>query len=191
MLKSNKREVLKELRRYPRVPERLVSCEVTTAIDQDLIETYRSYASGLFRYALYLAKRRETAEDLLQEAFLRYFQTLKAGEQIQNRQSWLYRVVRNCFLALKERDEDSRSDILDPNLADRRGSPGPSYDRVQMLRQLIRSLSPRESECVRLRAEGLSYAEISAVLGIRSGTVGALLTRAVEKCQRLLGKSGE
>jgi DNA-directed RNA polymerase specialized sigma24 family protein len=54
--------------------------------------------------------------------------------------------------------------------------------------KMLRRLAPRELECVRLRAEGLNDAEIAEVLSIRSGTVGALLSRALGKCRALLDR---
>jgi DNA-directed RNA polymerase specialized sigma24 family protein len=42
-------------------------------------------------------------------------------------------------------------------------------------------------ECVRLRTEDLSYDEIAGVLGVRAGTVGALLTRAHDKIRKAVG----
>jgi DNA-directed RNA polymerase specialized sigma24 family protein len=50
--------------------------------------------------------------------------------------------------------------------------------------KLYPDLSPREIECVRLRAEGLRYEEIAGVLGLQSGTVGALLARAHKKIRQ-------
>jgi DNA-directed RNA polymerase specialized sigma24 family protein len=43
-------------------------------------------------------------------------------------------------------------------------------------------------ECVRLRMEDLRYEEIAAVLGLRAGTVGALLTRAHDKIRKAVGE---
>ncbi|MBZ5580075.1 MAG: LuxR C-terminal-related transcriptional regulator, partial [Acidobacteriia bacterium] len=53
--------------------------------------------------------------------------------------------------------------------------------RSEMARDLAALLTEREFACLRLRAEGLDYAEIASALGIRSGTVGALLARAQKK----------
>jgi RNA polymerase sigma-70 factor, ECF subfamily len=39
-------------------------------------------------------------------------------------------------------------------------------------------LPERQRECLALRAEGLSYAEIAAALGVAPGSVGTLLARA-------------
>jgi RNA polymerase sigma factor (sigma-70 family) len=69
--------------------------------------------------------------------------------------------------------------------------PERHYHRTEMARDLARVLAPRELECVRLRAEGLSYDEIAQVLDLRQGTIGATLARAHKKVRRALGYAEE
>jgi DNA-binding NarL/FixJ family response regulator len=59
----------------------------------------------------------------------------------------------------------------------------------QMAREIAARLTDREMDCLRLRAQGSGYAEIAETLGIRIGTVGALLARAQKKL--LSAPSGE
>jgi RNA polymerase sigma-70 factor (ECF subfamily) len=160
-----------------------------TAVERELVEAYHREAPGLLRYALFLTGRAPAAEDLLQECFLRYFRALAAGERIRTRTAWLYRVMRNCFLARQRGAAHRREVPIEPGGADQERhsfNPEGTYQRHELARQMLRRLAPRELECVRLRAEGLSYAEVAEVLGIRPGTVGALLSRALGRCRALL-----
>jgi predicted DNA-binding protein (UPF0251 family) len=59
------------------------------------------------------------------------------------------------------------------------------FDRLHTLPEI--GLSPREMECVRLRTEDLRYEEIARVLGLQTGTVGALLARAHGKIRKAVG----
>jgi RNA polymerase sigma-70 factor (ECF subfamily) len=47
-----------------------------------------------------------------------------------------------------------------------------------MVRRVLLQLPERQRECLALRAEGLSYAEIAGVLGLAPSSVGTLLARA-------------
>lgn len=167
-------------------PQLRVAAKVAPQIEREIEAAYHRHARGLFHYAMHLCGRQETAEDVLQETFLRYFQTLKSGDEIRNVRAWLYRVARNCSLTSRKRNEDW--DQMPPGLIaeDQLQDPTASYERVELVRQFRLHLTPRESVCVRLRAEGLSYGEIADSLGIRIGTVAALLARAVYKCRKLL-----
>lgn len=101
----------------------------------------------------------------------------------------MYRVTRNCHFARQRAGPAAREVALDSESCVLHRGPNPEslYQKRELARQALGRLAPRELECVRLRAEGLSYAEIAEVLNIRSGTVGALLSRAFQKCRSLPG----
>jgi RNA polymerase sigma-70 factor (ECF subfamily) len=42
-------------------------------------------------------------------------------------------------------------------------------------------LSPKEQECLELRANGLSYREVAAALNLNPNTIGALMVRALRR----------
>ena len=69
-------------------------------------------------------------------------------------------------------------------------SPQQTVEYSEAMQRLFNILSPRELQCVQLRAEGFSYKEIGAILGIVSGTVGTLLARSSEKIRKEFGEEG-
>lgn len=154
----------------------------------ELIACYETEAGGLFRYAALLLGNAQAAEDVLQETFLRLFAALRAGVEIRDPRAWLFRVLRNACLE-RRRYSRYRSEVeLSPEIPTPMANPEADYHRRHLVWQAARLLSPRELECVRLRAEGLSYAQIADVLRVRSGTVGALLSRALAKCRSLVAR---
>jgi len=58
--------------------------------------------------------------------------------------------------------------------------------RQQLSRLFRTALTAREYDCLHLRAEGLRYEEIASRLDLASGTVGALICRAVRKIRDIL-----
>jgi|SRR6185503_15002432 len=64
-----------------------------------VLELYRRVGRGLYAYARSLAGRGDLAEDLVQEAFLRYLQAGRGAEDAQA-PSFLYGIVRNLGLDL-------------------------------------------------------------------------------------------
>jgi len=177
--------------RYPGGPP------VKAGIEQEIADLYEKEAGGILRYAGALAHNRETAHDALQEAFLRFFLCRSAGQDIRSPRGWLFRVAHNYVL--DQMKAGSRNEVGMESLLN---LPCPAHlsdtgrgvsDLLQELMQI--GLSPREMECVRLRAEDLRYEEIAVVLGLHSGTVGALLARAHGKIRKAvsagLRKSGD
>jgi len=166
-------------------------CETAPVNDmeREMAELYRSHAPGLLRYAFGLIHDAGGAQDALQEVFLRYFLARTDGRKFDDPKAWLFRVLRNHLLdTLKSatvKNEVTIEGVQDP--ADHYNDPEKHYQRAEMARELNRMLAPRELECVRLRAEGLSYDEVARVLGLHQGTVGATLARAHKKIRRAFG----
>jgi RNA polymerase sigma-70 factor, ECF subfamily len=161
-------------------------------LEREVAALYAEHARALFRYALVLVRTGEPAQDAVQDVFLRYFVTRSAGEPIEAPKAWLFRVLRNHLLDILK----SSSNRFEVNIdevrqsPDHRLDPEASYSRVEIVRRAWSTLAPRELECLRLRAEGLSYSEIADVLSVRQGTVGALLARAQKKFRQALTQAG-
>jgi RNA polymerase sigma-70 factor (ECF subfamily) len=158
----------------------------------EITRLYGEYAPSLFRYALTLNAAAGIAEDAVQETFLRYFLARSGGHSIDNPRPWLMRVLRNYLLDEMKSRANRKTVGLD-SVAHSLGTvlnPESQYWPAETLRALAGALSAREWECVRLRAEGLRYGEIAEIMGIRTGTVGALLARAHAKSRGISARLG-
>jgi RNA polymerase sigma-70 factor (ECF subfamily) len=152
-------------------------------LESEVARLHDEYSTELTAYAVSIIKCQEAARDAVQEAFLRYLVERTCGRLVGYPRAWLYRVVRNYLLdridAAAMKHEVGQEQAVD--LDDEGHSPEEMLRCAQMARQLTSLLSAREMECLGLRADGLSYEEISDVLRIRPGTVSALLTRVNKK----------
>ena len=62
-------------------------------------------------------------------------------------------------------------------------------EQAQTAREIASRFTPRELDCLRLRVEGFSYQEIAQALGVRPGTVGALLPRVYSKLRGVAARA--
>lgn len=161
-------------------------------LELEVARLHEEFSAELMAYAVSVMRCQDTARESVQEAFLRYFIERHYGRVVEHPRAWLYRVVRNYLLdrmdtaAMKhEVGQDEAAD-----LPDQHQGPEEKLRSAQMAQQLTTLLSPREMECLGLRADGLSYEEIGKVLCVRPGTVSALLTRVYKKL-REAAQSGE
>lgn len=136
--------------------------------------------------ARWLTRDEHEAEDLVQEAYLRAIKYFDGAPEVANARAWLLKIVRNAFYtsrARKKADSGAASfdetvhgagfDAFSPELAALRSS-----DR-EVVRAALGDLPVEFREAIVLRElEGLSYREISEVLGIPLGTVMSRLARA-------------
>jgi RNA polymerase sigma-70 factor, ECF subfamily len=162
-------------------------------VEAEVIDLYHQNAPGLFRFAAALVRDREMAQDALQEVFLRYFVARSSGQEIQNGKSWLYRVLRNYLLGrVKEAAFKNKASLEEAEtIPDASTDPEQQYLPAFTRKQILKVLAPRELECLQLRAEGFDYQEIAKILGVRPGTVGATLARALNKIRKALNPSGD
>jgi RNA polymerase sigma-70 factor (ECF subfamily) len=159
-------------------------------IERVVVADYEKHFAELFAYATSVIHGEDGALDAIQESFLRYFVELSYGRRVENPRAWLYRVVRNYLLDRMSSAAVERETLLAKTDKMAESKPGPEaiIEQAQMAERITALLTRREMECLRLRSEDLSYDEIAGILGVRPGTVSALLTRAHKK---LLAPDGD
>ena len=152
---------------------------------EDIEALVDAHQNGLIRYAYRLLRSRELAQDVVQDAFLRYLRKpLDYGEPRQ-RAAWLYKVTHNLCIDLVKR-ESKRGEIYDrlepPAVAKLPVVEILTAERWERLERLLEGLSDNQRAVVLLFfQEGLSYKEISEVTGLSMSNVGMLLHRALRK----------
>lgn len=146
------------------------------------------YESGLFRMVGNLVERAQV-EDIVQDAFVAAFTNICRFDP--NRGSfcaWLYRIARNLALNArkKKRDQPLPEGMV---IVDER-TPADDVQKDEIFRLLDRALEelPFQDRVIFVLAEieGLSYAEIASIQGLRLGTVKSRLARTRARLRHLL-----
>lgn len=153
-----------------------------------LIELYQH---RLLRYLLFLTGKRETAEDLFQETWMR---VLLRGSQYNGKarfDTWLFTIARNLVIDLSRKRQMASLDEMSETGEDERPfevvMDGPSpfeqfasrEDRATVAEVLLR-LEPNYREVLVLRFhEDLSLDEIAGVTGAPLSTVKSRLYRGL------------
>ena len=156
------------------------------------MELFDEFRRPLLRYSVSLGLSIHDAEEVIQEVFLALFRHLHLGRSRSNLRGWLFRVTHN--LALKERQANHTSlqrTAGDARVAAEHADPSPSPEqqlstaqRRHLLQAVVEALPENDQHCLRLRAEGLRYREIAAVLGMSLGAVSISLTRSLARLAR-------
>jgi len=147
----------------------------------------------VFRYLLRRTRDSGRAEDLTQETFLRLVRHLRENRVLENPKAWLFTVANN--LAIDASRNESHFKDLDEahwkQIEDSSSEAQPDPERVMLQRErvdrlhiAVLNLTPLQRECLHLRAEGLRYREIAALLEISSSTVMDAVRRATIKLAR-------
>jgi len=159
-------------------------------LEDEVLELFDLMRTRLLGYALSFGISLQDGEDIVQEAFLALFRHLLQDRPRHNLQGWLFRVIHN--LALKRRQKNSASalplDFAETESSDFDLNPEEAVlfnERHRRLQSALDALPQVDQSCLRLRAEGLRYREISKILGISLGSVSASLSRSLARLERV------
>jgi RNA polymerase sigma-70 factor (ECF subfamily) len=154
----------------------------------ELVLAHQQFA---FHVALRALNNSQDAEDVVQDAFVKVWKSLKSFRQDSRFRTWLYRIVMNlCYNQLPKLRKDINT--LDPDsihleLMDTNLNMDPilrleGKETLTFIQQQIKSLPDQYRIMLLLRyQQGCSYAEISEILDVPLGTVKTGIFRARER----------
>jgi RNA polymerase sigma-70 factor (ECF subfamily) len=154
----------------------------------------QQYDRGLRALAYRLVGDRDLMDDVLQEAYLKAFRALPSLRGREALGSWLYRIVYNASMDQLRRRRKAMQVPLEnaPDRPDPSPDPGEVASARRDLAAALGALPPQMRAAVLLvDAEGLSYEEAGAIIGVPPGTVASRLSRARAVLRRTLGTDTE
>jgi RNA polymerase sigma-70 factor (ECF subfamily) len=159
-------------------------------------ELVARYQTRLITVLEHLISRRDAAEDLAQDVFLRVYRSRKRYEPGAKFSTWLFTIANNVASnALRSRarrkeinmppaqPNDSSAFPLEQMAQERSGLlPARQIDkaeRAEVVRLAIESLNERQRMALLLsKFEGMSYAEIAEAMNLSTKAIKSLLSRA-------------
>ena len=151
----------------------------------------------VYRVAMQITKNSDDASDVLQDAFLKVYDSINAFRQESAFETWLYRIVVNLSIdAVKKRKRQqesmaSLSEVSDVHQSrDAQQDPTRQAERNELqewVTQAVNSLSIKHRSVVILHElEGLSHPQIAEILDCSEGTVRSRLHYARKRLRVLL-----
>jgi len=155
----------------------------------------------VYRVAIQITKNHEDANDVMQDAFLKVYESIHSFRKDAAFETWLYRIVVNHAMNVVKRRERRRESPLSetnemelhPDLnqtADRMNNPHLNAEKSELCKrvtQAVDSLPVKHRTVVILHEfEGLTHSEIASVLNCSEGTVRSRLHYARKKLRDLL-----
>ena len=130
-------------------------------------ELYESYATEVYRFALWLAGNSYDAEDITSETFIRAW-VRRNTIRTETLKAYLFTIARNVYL------ENQRKRKQQVALEDVYTDPAPGPDKMvesqlelQSVQRIVQTLPEIDRAAFVLRVQhGLPYAEIARVLGL-------------------------
>jgi RNA polymerase sigma-70 factor (ECF subfamily) len=162
-----------------------------------LEDAFAQFQSELLGTLFYLVGNLEDARDAMQETFVKCWRHQDQLGEVRNLKAWIFRVAVNTGRDLRQTAWRRKRQSLpeDETVLESR-HVGPQNEalhneRLERLRCALHDLRDEEKEVFLLRQNGqMTYEEISAAIGIPTGTVKTRMRLALNKLREMLAESG-
>lgn len=157
------------------------------------------YKDRLYNFVLRFVKDRQTAEDIVQDTFLRAYRNRESFRAIAKFSTWIYTIAGNLakselrrrkrwrFLSVGVQNEETGATFELPDTSATPDSNTETLLAETRIQEAISRLPERYREAVILRdIEGLDYNEISQIIGCPLGTVKSRINRGRLRLQEEL-----
>lgn len=154
-----------------------------------LTELYKLYYKKLLIFARSIVRTKETAEEVVEDVFIKLWCGRASATQINNLNIYLYTAVKNTSLnRLSQKSQQlisSSFDFLKLDPEDEFGNPYHliiTSEMMEKMERAIDALPPRCKMIFRLvREDGLKYKEVSEILNISINTIDVQMAIAVKR----------
>jgi RNA polymerase sigma-70 factor, ECF subfamily len=155
--------------------------------DRAFADEALSYVDALYGTALRLTRRKQDAEDLVQDTYLKAFRASQQFERGTNLKAWLFTILHNTFRNMRRHDGrnpiEVDSDVVEQaeDVAGQNQTPEQLLTRATLdadLQAALDALPEAFRQAVWLRdVEEFSYAEIAKMIDVPIGTVMSRISR--------------
>ena len=178
--------------------------------DQELVASYRKgdddalsvlirrHTDAVYRFLVRMVGDASTAEDLVQDTFLKAWKHLARFDASKPFKTWIFSIARNAAIdRLRKKDPVAftrleRDDVPDmsEDIADDRPLPDELLEREDIARELeesLKTIGPKSRSVVLMHeTEGMTFQEIADAAGEPLNTVKSRYRRAIATLQSKL-----
>lgn len=183
---TNKSEQLRNCAEIT-VPDEGMISRIASGDRDALAQLYEETRHAVFGFALSILQNRPSAEDVLQDTYLKVWSSAAAYKPQGKPMAWILRITRNLAL-MKLREKRNR----DIQLTERMDIPAAldteegRLDRI-VLELALNTLSDEERQIIMLHSlSGLRHREIAEILQLPLSTVLSKYRRTLKKLEKLI-----
>lgn len=153
--------------------------------EEEFLKAYDMYADAIFRHCYFRVFDRERGKDLMQETFMRAWEYISKGEQVQNMRAFLYRIANNLIVDEARKKKESslealQEDGFDPSTDDTQHWKN-RIDRDRIL-DCLGSIDEHYRNILVMRfVNDLSPSEIAEITGESANTISVRIYRGLKQ----------
>ncbi|MBD3281693.1 sigma-70 family RNA polymerase sigma factor [Candidatus Uhrbacteria bacterium] len=152
---------------------------------------YDRYVTAIYRFVILKLPRRQDAEDITAETFTKFWQHLQSQKKVKSVRAYLYQIARNLiadFYRNRKTDESLELVTFEADVTSntvQEETYGRSYmearTELSLVLNQLDKLKDSYRDVLALRLiDGLSFADIAAILGKSTGNVRVIYYRGMK-----------
>ncbi|HVW66276.1 MAG TPA: RNA polymerase sigma factor [Candidatus Peribacteraceae bacterium] len=162
----------------------------THGAHDDFSAAFDEHKDEIFRHCYFIVFDRDIALEIMQDAFMKTWEYVADGNDIDNIRAFLYRTASNLCFNYKRKKHESSLDALQEE-----GYDPPSEDEKlkrdiveeERVMSVLKQIDEPYRSAVSMRyIQGLSPAEIADIVGESANTVSVRITRGIKQLRTLL-----
>ncbi|OIP64639.1 MAG: hypothetical protein COV32_00920 [Candidatus Yonathbacteria bacterium CG10_big_fil_rev_8_21_14_0_10_43_136] len=162
----------------------------TNAVEQEFLKAYDQFADAIFRHCIFRVSDREKAKDLAQGTFVRVWEYMSQGKEIDNMLAFLYRIVNNLIIDEYRKKKDESLDRMRDEEGFDIGTESmrdiETKDEHAQALALLECLPDKYREALVMRhVDGLSVKDIAHLTHETENVISVRIHRAIEKLKTL------
>ena len=161
------------------------------------MEYYEKYSDDIFRFCMVKTKNRTQSLDITQDTFMKFWEYIIKGNEIENERPLLYRIAKNLIIDSYRKKKDILvenfesayyNNYLHDNQQERMENIIDGEQAIKLLNQLPESMR----EILHLRfIHNFSISEIAKTLKKHPKTVSVYLHRGIKKLRDIIESYNE
>lgn len=158
--------------------------------EQEFMKAYDAYADALFRHCYFRLYDRERAKDLLQETFMKAWEYIVKGREVENIRAFLYRILRNLIAdEFRKRKTVSLDELKESgiDIATTEKLNQNDLSELKNIMSFFSELPVKYREVATMRyIDDLTPKEISAITGESENNISVRINRATAQIRSLM-----
>jgi len=157
-------------------------------------QAYEEYSDAIFRHCYFHTFKREEAKEIMQEAFMKTWEYIASGREVEQVRPFLYRTATNLMInASKKKRETSLDELQEEGFDPGEEDSGHKRDFIQeqKVMEVLQQIEEPYRQAVMLRyIEDLDPAEIADITGETPNVVSVRVHRGLKQLRSLLHRHG-
>ncbi|MFZ2303579.1 MAG: sigma-70 family RNA polymerase sigma factor [Minisyncoccia bacterium] len=163
------------------------------AVEQEFLKAYDQFADAIFRHCVFRVSDREKSKDLTQGTFVRVWEYMSQGKEIDNMRAFLYRIANNLIIDEYRKKKDESLDRMRDEEGFDIGTESmrdiETKDEHAKALAFLECLPDKYREALVMRhVDGLSVKDIAHLTKESENVISVRIHRAIEKLKVLAEK---